>query len=64
MGVLAIWRYPVKATLDAVAIGPRGCAEVASAGRLRTGERLEVRRGHMAPRTVIDRAVIRLRDQA
>ena len=33
------------------------------AGRLRTGERLEVRRGHVAPRTVIDSAVIRLRDR-
>ena len=53
--------------IDLGPFGRQGCAgayaEVASAGRLRTGERLEVRRGHVAPRAVIDSAVIRLRDQ-
>ena len=53
--------------IDLGPFGRQGCAgayaEVASAGRLRTGERLEVRRGHVAPRTVIDSAVIRLRDR-
>jgi uncharacterized protein YcbX len=54
--------------IDLGPFGRQGCAgayaEVASAGRLRTGERLEVRRGRVAQRTVIDRAVIRLQDQA
>ena len=54
--------------IDLGPFGRLGCAgayaEVASAGRLRTGDRLEVRRGHMAPRAVIDSAVIRLQDQA
>ena len=53
--------------IDLGPFGRQGCAgayaEVASAGRLRTGERLEVRRGPAAPRTVIDSAVIRLRDR-
>jgi uncharacterized protein len=47
--------------------GRHGCAgayaEVASAGRLRTGERFEVRPGPMAPRAAIDSVVTRLRDQ-
>jgi uncharacterized protein YcbX len=54
--------------IDLGPFGRQGCAgayaEVASAGGLRTGERLEVRRGHVAPRVAIDRAVTRLRDQA
>jgi uncharacterized protein YcbX len=56
MGVLAIWRYPVKAMLgellDAVAIGPRGCE-----GDRRwivvdalTGERIANKRGRTDPR--------------
>jgi uncharacterized protein YcbX len=54
--------------IDFGPFGRQGCAgayaEVASAGRLRTGERLEVRRGHRALRTVIDSAVRRLQDRA
>ena len=52
--------------IDLGPFGRQGCvgayAEVARAGRLRTGERLEVRRGPAAPRIVIDSAVTRLRD--
>ena len=56
MGVLAIWRYPVKAMLGellhAVAIGPRGCEGdrrwiVVDA---RTGERIANKRGPTDPR--------------
>src|SRR6185312_11796656 len=56
MGVLAIWRYPVKAMLgellDAVAIGGRGCEGdrrwvVVDA---RTGERIANKRGPTDPR--------------
>ena len=54
--------------IDLGPFGRQGCAgayaEVASAGRLRTGERLAVRPGHMAPRAVIDDVVTRLRDRA
>jgi uncharacterized protein YcbX len=54
--------------IDLGPFGRQGCAgayaEVASAGRLRTGERLEVRRGPMAPRAAIDSAVARLRERA
>jgi uncharacterized protein YcbX len=54
--------------IDLGPFGRQGCAgayaEVASAGRLRTGERLEVRRGDLAPRAAIDSAVTRLRRQA
>ena len=43
MGVLAIWRYPVKAMLgellDAVAIGPRGCEGDRRVDRRRRGDR-------------------------
>ena len=54
MGVVAIWRYPVKAMLgellDAVAIGPRGCEGdrrwiVVDAT---TGERVANKRGPIA----------------
>jgi uncharacterized protein YcbX len=56
MGVLAIWRYPVKAMLgellDAVTIGPRGCEGdrrwvVVDAA---TGERIANKRGPTDPR--------------
>jgi uncharacterized protein len=56
MGVLAIWRYPVKAMLgeplDAVAIGPRGCKGdrrwiVVDA---KTGARIANKRGPTDPR--------------
>jgi hypothetical protein len=56
MGVLAIWRYPIKAMvgelLDAVEIGPRGCAgdrrwNVVDAD---TGERIANKRGPTDPR--------------
>ncbi len=54
--------------IDFGPFGRQGCAgvyaEVARAGHLCTGERLEVRRGHMTPRAVIDDVVNRLRDQA
>jgi uncharacterized protein len=54
--------------IDLGPFGRHGCAgayaEVASAGRLRTGERLAVRPGPMAPRAAIDDAVTRLRDRA
>jgi uncharacterized protein len=54
--------------IDLDPFGRQGCAgayaEVASAGRLRTGERLEFRPGDLAPRAAIDRAVTRLREQA
>ena len=54
--------------IDFGPFGRQGCAgayaEVARAGRVRTGERLEVRRGPVAPRAVIDSVVTRLRDQA
>ena len=56
MGVLASWRYPVKAMLgellEAVAIGPRGCEGdrrwiVVDAA---TGERIANKRGPTDPR--------------
>jgi uncharacterized protein YcbX len=54
--------------IDLAPFGRQGCAgayaEVASAGRLSTGERLEVRRGDLAPRAAIDSALSRLQDQA
>jgi uncharacterized protein YcbX len=54
--------------IDLGPFGRHGCAgayaEVASAGRLGIGERLEVRPGHLTPRAVIDIVVARLRDQA
>ena len=54
--------------IDLGPFGRLGCAgayaEVASAGRLRTGERLEVRRGHRPPRAVIDSAVLDLQQRA
>jgi hypothetical protein len=65
MGVLAIWRYPVKAMLgerlDAVAIGPCGCAgdrrfvvvDVA------TGRRIANKRGPTDPRLRACRASLR-----
>jgi uncharacterized protein YcbX len=52
--------------IDLGPFGRLGCAgayaEIASAGRLRTGDRLEVRRGDMAPRAAIDSAVTRLQE--
>jgi uncharacterized protein YcbX len=54
--------------IDLGPFGRHGCAgayaEVASAGRVRTGERLEVRPGHTTPRAVIDDVVTRLRGRA
>jgi uncharacterized protein YcbX len=54
--------------IDLGPFGRQGCAgayaEVASAGRLRTGERFEVRPGRTAPRALIDGVVTRLRDRA
>lgn len=54
--------------IDLGPFGRQGCAgayaEVARAGHLRTGERLEVRRGPLAPRAAIDGAVARLRERA
>lgn len=54
--------------IDLGPFGRQGCAgayaEVASAGRLSTRERLEVRPGHLSPRAAIDNVVTRLRDQA
>jgi uncharacterized protein YcbX len=53
--------------IDLGPFGRQGCAgayaEVASSGRLRTGERLELEPSDMAPREAIDGAVARLRDQ-
>ena len=65
----AILRTLVDAhRVDLGPFGRQGCAgayaEVANAGRLRTGERFEVRRGDAPPRAAIDRAVARLRDHA
>jgi uncharacterized protein len=52
--------------IDLGPFGRLGCAgayaEIASAGRLRTGDRLELRRGDMAPRAAIDCAVTRLQE--
>jgi uncharacterized protein YcbX len=52
--------------IDLGPFGRLGCAgayaEIASAGRLRTGDRLEVRRGDMAPRAAIGSAVTRLQE--
>jgi uncharacterized protein YcbX len=52
--------------IDLGPFGRLGCAgayaEIASAGRLRTGDRLELRRGDMAPRAAIDSAVTRLQE--
>jgi len=54
--------------VDLGPFGRQGCAgayaEVANAGRLRTGDCFEVRRGDARPRAGIDRAVARLRDHA
>jgi uncharacterized protein YcbX len=54
--------------IDFGPFGRQGCAgayaEVASAGRLCTGERLQVRRGDLTPRAAIDSALSRLQDQA
>jgi uncharacterized protein YcbX len=65
----AILRTLVDAhRVDLGPFGRQGCAgayaEVANAGRQRTGERFEVRRGDAPPRAAIDRAVARLRDRA
>ena len=65
----AILRTIVDAhRVDLGPFGRQGCAgayaEVANAGRLRTGERFEVRRGDAPPRAAIDRAVARVRDHA
>ena len=54
--------------IDLGPFGRQGCAgayaEVASAGRVRIGERLEVRPGPTRPRAAIDDVVTRLRDRA
>jgi uncharacterized protein YcbX len=54
--------------IDLGPYGRQGCAgayaEVASAGRLRTGERLAVRHADVTPRAAIDSAVARLQDRA
>jgi MOSC domain-containing protein len=54
--------------IDLGPFGRHGCAgayaEVASAGHVRIGERLEVRPGLTTPRAVIDDAVTRLQEQA
>jgi uncharacterized protein len=54
--------------IDLGPFGRQGCAgayaEVARPGRVRIGERLEVRRGTVAPRAVIDGVVTRLRERA